>query len=153
MKATELLGNDLMIFVGGKAIALATSHTLSLTAEMKSTSSKDTGNWAASIPGGKSWEMTSENVYSADADTTQASYATLVDKWLADERVEVHFGIPKNADAASEVPSTGWSLPDGSYKGYAYISSISANAPNGENATFSVTLTGTGKLSKIVPEE
>lgn len=36
-------GGDLMLFVGGKSIAYATSHTLSISAGTKETSSKDSG--------------------------------------------------------------------------------------------------------------
>ena len=40
-KRKPLKGKDLMIFVDGKAIALATSHTLTLNAETSDTASKD----------------------------------------------------------------------------------------------------------------
>ena len=36
-------GGDLMLFVGGKSIAYATSHTLSISADTKENSSKDSG--------------------------------------------------------------------------------------------------------------
>ena len=38
-----LKGKDFMAFVGGKAIALSTSHTLTLNAETSDISSKDSG--------------------------------------------------------------------------------------------------------------
>ena len=36
-------GGDLMLFVNGKSIGFATSHTLSISAETKETTSKDSG--------------------------------------------------------------------------------------------------------------
>ena len=36
-------GGDLMLFVGGKSIGYATNHTLSINADTKETSTKDSG--------------------------------------------------------------------------------------------------------------
>lgn len=45
MKANAVLGKDFMLFVGGKALALATSCKLSISAETIDTQSKDSGIW------------------------------------------------------------------------------------------------------------
>ena len=45
MSAKQVLGKDLMLFIGGKAIALATSCKLGLSAETIDTQSKDSGMW------------------------------------------------------------------------------------------------------------
>ena len=44
-KAKSVLGKDLMLFIDGKAIALATSCKLGLSAETIDTQSKDSGIW------------------------------------------------------------------------------------------------------------
>lgn len=44
-KAKAVLGKDFMLFVGGKALALATSCKLSISAETIDTQSKDSGIW------------------------------------------------------------------------------------------------------------
>lgn len=44
-KAKQVLGKDLMLFVGGKAIALATSCKIGMSAETIDTQSKDSGIW------------------------------------------------------------------------------------------------------------
>ena len=44
-KAKQVLGKDLMLFVGGKAIALATSCKIGMSAETIDTQSKDGGIW------------------------------------------------------------------------------------------------------------
>lgn len=57
-KAKQVLGKDLMLFVGGKAIALATSCKIGMSAETIDTQSKDSGiwnekdikNWAGIVP-------------------------------------------------------------------------------------------------------
>ena len=52
-----------MLFVGGKSIAYATSHSLSISADTKETSSKDSGGkWQTSEVGTLSWTCSSENL-------------------------------------------------------------------------------------------
>lgn len=47
---TKIKGSDLMLFVAGKSVAYATSHTLSVSADTTDTSNKDEGGggWASS---------------------------------------------------------------------------------------------------------
>ena len=49
-KAKSVLGKDLMLFIDGKAIALATSCKLGLSAETIDTQSKDSGIWTEEQP-------------------------------------------------------------------------------------------------------
>ena len=44
-RAKQVLGKDLMLFVDGKAIALATSCKIAISAETIDTQSKDSGIW------------------------------------------------------------------------------------------------------------
>jgi len=56
-------GGDLMLFVNGKSIAFATNHTLSISADTKETSTKDSGGlWQTSEVGMLSWSCSSENL-------------------------------------------------------------------------------------------
>lgn len=60
-------GSDLMVFVGGKSIALATSHTLSITADSSELEHKDTEGDFADVQINKmSWEATTENLCSVN---------------------------------------------------------------------------------------
>lgn len=47
------------------------------------------------------------------------------------------------------MPADGWSLPAKPYKGKAVITSLELNAPDGDKATFSVSLDGTGALASV----
>ena len=61
-------GSDLMLFVEGKSIAYATNHTLTISADTKETSSKDSGGkWQTSEVGILSWTCSSENLYADEA--------------------------------------------------------------------------------------
>ena len=53
-------GNEMMLFLDGQSLALATSHTLTVTADTIDISTKDHGYWGASDIGNMSFEITSE---------------------------------------------------------------------------------------------
>lgn len=143
-KAKAVLGKDFMLFVNGKALALATSCKLSISTETIDTQSKDSGIWTEKDIKKLSWNGSSENLFSADEGIS--GYDTLVDLMLKRQPVEAKFGIPANADA-SEVPSGGWSLPAAFYSGKVLVTSLELNAPDGDKATFSATFEGTGALT------
>ena len=138
-------GDQLMLFVGGKSIAFATAHTLTLTTNTTDIASKDHGIYGAKDVSTITWEITTENLFA------ESDYATLVDSMLAGQPVDVVF-----ANAASWVKtgidnSTKTWTPDSAgtqLSGKALITSLTANANTGENATFSATFTGVGAISK-----
>ena len=49
---------------------------------------------------------------------------------------------------ANEMPEAGWTLAEGAYTGSAVITSLEANAPDGDKATLSISFEGTGPLAK-----
>ena len=118
-KVKSVLGKDLMLFVEAKALALATSCKLGLSAETIDTQSKDSGIWTEKDIKKLSWNASSENVFSADGNTD-----------------------------VNEMPEAGWTLAAGAYTGKAVITSLEANAPDGDKATFSISFEGTGPLAK-----
>lgn len=150
MKKQIIKGDDLMLFDDeGKSIAFATSHTLSISADAVETSSKDGGIWASNEVNKVNWEITSENLYTVDA------YDSLFDKMLAREPIKVYFGTKKENDPDKTVVDgdyDNWTGASGR-TGNVLITSLVANANTGENATFSVTLTGSGKITKctVIP--
>lgn len=138
--AQIIKGDDLMLFdAQGKSIAFATSHSLSINADAVDVSSKDSGIWKANEVNKLGWEITSENLYTADA------YDTLFSSMVSRTSLDVHFGLKKET---TDGTTTNWSKGAGTYTGKVFITSLTANANSGDNATFSVTLTGTGKISK-----
>jgi hypothetical protein len=71
----------------GKSYAYATNHTLTITAETTDISSKDHGIWGASEVAKYSWEITSENLFTAD------SYNALFDSMIDGTAITIRFGI------------------------------------------------------------
>lgn len=138
-------GDDLMLFDSeGKSIAFATSHTLTITANSSEINSKDHGQWGASEINKINWEISSENLYTTDA------YDSLFDKMIARNAITVYFTT--KAQTGTGTVADGdypyWTKSATAYKGKVFITSLTANAATGENATFSCTLTGTGKIER-----
>lgn len=147
-------GSDLMLFVGGKSIGFATSHTLSISADTKETSSKDSGGkWQTSEVGVLSWTASSENLCADKAEGV--GYDELFAMMIARKPVTGVFALEGNSTDLAEnkldAVKTGGRTPkakDG-YTGQMLITSLEKNAPNGENATFTVQFTGVGALTKV----
>ena len=151
---TIIKGDELMIFVGGSAIAYATSHTLSLTGNTIDISSKDHGFWGASDVGNLTWEATTENLYTEDG------FDGLFNAYLAKTPVTIVFGYASNYNVngllLGETAGTGDTRPSAwtaannkGYQGSAVITSLTVNANTGENATFSCTFTGKGAIINL----
>ncbi len=140
-------GKDLMIFIGGKATAMATSHSLQFDAETDDTSSKDDPLAKNPIVISTSWSATTEALIPAEETFSGDSFDELYTKFIAGDPVTVIIGIPAN-NATTGVPSTGWTVPTKKYyEGSALITSLSRNDPNDSNSTMSISLTGKGQLT------
>lgn len=139
-----LTGDELMVFKGGKSIAFATSHSLSLSGNSLDIASKDHGFWGASKVGKLTWEVTSENLY------TQDGFDDLYDSYIARTEITLVWGKPSDYDANGIVGTAeSWTAPASAYyTGNAVITSLSVNAATGDNATYSVTFTGVGPFEK-----
>jgi predicted secreted protein len=151
-----LKGTDLMVFVkvgtAFKSIAYATNHTLNLASTSASVSTKDSGGgvWDEAVVQKLNWTMSSENLYSNDGqgvvfDDLFALYANRT-------KVTVVFALEDDyLSPPTTVPTGGWTPIDSPrYEGTAYISSITVNAPNADNASLSVELQGIGALTQTV---
>ena len=146
-KANVVAGKDLMIFVNGEPTALATSHSLSITAETCEAASKDDGAWGSATVTKLSWEGSTEALVSMDeiANSFDAMYEAMMTR----QPVDIVRGRPTNA-TDDGVPEEGWTAPTTKmYKGKALITSLQRNDPNGDNSTMTVTFTGVGKLERV----
>lgn len=158
MKAIK--GAYLMAFVkvadAVKAIAMAKSHTLKVSTDTKETTSKDSGGKFQEVEAGiTSWEATSENAYTLQGDENPGlTYDDLLDLQLAQTPVTLVLGMASQHQGATpvdNVPSSGWTPGTGCRTGEAIITSLELNMPNNDKASFTVTFTGTGPLTKYTP--
>lgn len=146
---SKIQGGDMMLFIDGKSIAYATSHTLEINGETTDTSNKDEGggDWASSEVSILSWQASSENLYSVDGEGDK--FEDLFDLMVAKTPITAVFA--KKSQTATDVPTGGWTAGTPKYGGKLVITNLSLNAPNGEYATFTAQFQGVGALTKVTP--
>lgn len=148
-------GSDIMLFVydstaaSYKSIAHASSHSLSISADVETIDTKDTGKWGMNEVNKINWEIQCDHFYTSDG------YETFFDLMMAGQPIKVAFGLKKettpetvnvDADGNWTTDKTVSPLP---YVGNAIITSLDWTADAGSKSTFSATLQGQGELNKI----
>lgn len=145
MENNYIFGEELQLFLDGKSIAKAKTHTLTITSDTIDVSSKDDGFYGASIPGKINWEIAAENIY------TEKAFDELYAKAQARQVFEVVFGRVANYNAEGLGENTNWT-PDSAkhttYTGKVTLTNMTLNANNGEVTSFSATLKGVGALKQ-----
>lgn len=129
-------GTDLRVYIGTKKIINETTCSIELSTAMIETSSKDSGAWATSIPGRKSWSISATVQLDYADGGSDYTYDELLTAWLDQTALTVTF---KTATVASTTLT-----------GTAYIESKPVQAGDQEIATVEITLRGTGALTKDV---
>ena len=151
-------GGDLMLFIDvngtKKSIAFATNHTISISADTKETSTKDSGGlWQTSEVNMLSWTCSSENLIGDPM--AGIGYDDLFDIMVSRKPVTGVFALEGDSTNYMEgklgaAPAAGWKpKTDDGYTGQMVITNLEKNAQNGENATFKVDFTGIGELTKV----
>ena len=136
-------GQNLRILIGGKCVAFATSCTVHVSVNLEESSTKDsTNNFVEQTPTNISWDMSCDALYSVDADATGVNGVDSLDTVLAQQRVQVQF--EQTTGDKNRVPVSGAAV----YSGYAWVNDISINAPNRQNTSYTLQLTGDGELAK-----
>lgn len=143
---SKVKGGDMMLFLGGKSIAYATSHSLEITGETTDTSNKDEGggDWSSQEVNILSWSASSENLYSEDG--AGDNFDDLFDLMIAKTPIDAVFA--KKSETVTDVPAEGWTSKKPTYEGKVVITSLSLNAPNGEYASYTAQFQGVGALTK-----
>jgi TP901-1 family phage major tail protein len=130
-------GTDLGVYDGGTLIALSTTCTMTLNRDMRDTSNKDSAGWKTGLPGQKSWTISTEGLYNP---SSTKGMITLFNAWTLGTVLTI---------TVKEAGTPG--TQDYYWSGTAYVTSLSANAPNEGNVTFSCTLQGTGAWAMTDP--
>jgi len=149
--ATGLMnGTDLIIRVGTAdtnelPVASATTCSLELSMDEIDQSNKSSGGWKAIMGGQRSWSVSAEALYQNEAVAASKDYTDFwnhiaqatADGALARTPVYVEFAHANGTAADSNVY----------YSGYAYVTSLSVNGGTEDQASYSISLTGTGILA------
>ena len=144
-------GKALMLRVGGKTIALATSCSVNTTTQIIDNRTKDDANGPAGEFDFVDWSASSENILGANENVTaEMVYDELLAAQLSGTKLEVSMSLVLDPNGA--IPTEGWQKDSTNnkvikpYGGLALVESIALNAPATGEATVSVNFKAVGPL-------
>lgn len=137
-------GGDIMLFIEDAPLAFSTSAKLDISLKTRDIGSKDSGNWDEKAAAKMSWTASTDALMTDSGLVgTTNTIDELYTAMIARTAVDVVF-----ATATGTSPSWTPSAVAGKKKftGTGFITSLSLNAADGDNATYSVSIEGTGAL-------
>ena len=136
-------GQNLRVMVGGKCIAMATSCTFHVSAQLEDSSTKDSvGDFQEQEVTGLSWDAQTESLVTledngSNGELPQDLLSIMINKTKVTLTFDTTAGTNNRVGQNSVIKKTG----------QAYITDMSVQAANRQNSTLSVQFTGTGPLS------
>ena len=140
---STIKGQNLRIFVGGKCVAMATSCTFHVSAQLEDSSTKDSvGDWQEQEVTGLSWDAQTDSLVTLEDNGTngelpQDLLGLIINKTKVTLTFDQTAGTNNRVGQNSAIKRTG----------EAYVTDVTITAQNRQNSTFSAKLTGTGPLS------
>lgn len=139
-----ILGDDMFLYItdetSDKVVAFATSCQIQVDGETIDTSNKMSGRWNSNLAGKNGYTITADALYTQT--TGHFSFDDLMEKMIAGGAIGWKVG--KATDSTDFALDT--SKPY--YSGEAFVTSLSLSAGNNEIASCSITLTGSGAITK-----
>ena len=136
-------GQNLRVMVGGKCIAMATSCTFHVSAQLQDSSTKDSvGDFQEQEVTGLSWDAQTESLVTledngSNGELPQDLLSLMINKTKVTLTFDQTAGANNRVGQNSAIKKTG----------EAYINDINITAQNRPNSTISVQFSGTGPLS------
>ncbi len=136
-------GQNLRVMVGGKCIAMATSCTFHVSAQLEDSSTKDSvGDFQEQEVAGLSWDAQTESLVTledngSNGELPQDLLSLMINKTKVTLTFDQTAGTNNRVGQNSVIKKTG----------DAYITDMSVQAANRQNSTLSVQFTGTGPLA------
>lgn len=143
----DIYRGELFVFVGDQPIAFASSATLEVTTEEIDISNKMMGDWSGSLPGKKSYTVSSESLVTRKEGAM--SYDTLLAKQIAGETLSFYFGEASSADKDNFGGTFTQDKSKINYTGEVMITSMSISSEAGQIAKCSSNFKGIGGLSQV----
>lgn len=136
-------GQNLRVMVGDKCIAMATSCTFHIAAQLEDSSTKDsTGDWQEQEVVGLSWDASTDSLVTlVDNGSNGELPADLMSLIINKTKVTLTFD-----QTAGTNNRTGQNAAI-KRSGEAYLTDYSVNAPNRQNSTLTCQFQGTGALA------
>ena len=137
MAGEKVISGNLRLNVDGKEIFHATDCSLSMTREFKERATKDTTG-TERAKGTKSWTASFNGLAVYAGGTTSQDFASLFDLYDddTDTPIDVEF-VPSEPDA------------EYTFVGQGFIDSLDGNFPNDEDGTISLSIVGSGAMTKV----
>ena len=136
-------GQNLRVMVGGKCIAMATSCTFHISAQVESASTKDDANdFEVNEVMGLSWDASTDSLVTLTDNGVNGELPTdllslIINKTLVTLTFDQTAGTNNRTGQNSAIKRSG----------SAYLTDYSLNAQNRQNSTLSCQFTGSGPLS------
>lgn len=131
-------GQNLRIFIGTKCIAAATECSYHVGTTLEEASTKDsTGDWQEQTCTGKNWDCSASALV---VDDTTA---------LTDAEILAMIGTEVNVKFDKTSGDKNRTAAGTAVGGKAIVSDFQLNAPNRQNQTYSIRLTGTGPFGTV----
>ena len=136
-------GQNLRVMVGGKCIAMATSCTFHVSAQLEDSSTKDSvGDFQEQEVTGLSWDAQTESLVTLEDNGTNGELPQdILSLMINKTKVTLTFyqtaGANNRIGQNSAIKKTG----------QAYVTDVNISAQNRQNSTCTVQFTGTGALS------
>ena len=136
-------GQNLRVMVGGKCIAMATSCTFHISAQVESASTKDDANdFQVNEVVGLSWDAQTDSLVTLTDNGTNGELPTdllslIINKTVVTLTFDETAGTNNRTGQNSAIKRSG----------SAYLTDYSLSAQNRQNSTLSCQFTGTGPLS------
>ena len=142
---STIKGQNLRVMVGGKCIAMATSCTFHVSAQMEDSSTKDsTGDWQEQSVVGLSWDAQTDSLVTltdngSNGELPQDLLSLIINKTA----VTLTFDQTTGTNNRTSVSPTSAIKKSGQ----AFVTDVNITAQNRQNSTISVQFQGTGPLS------
>jgi hypothetical protein len=136
-------GQNLRVMVGGKCIAMATSCTFHISAQVESASTKDDANdFEVNEVTGLSWDAQTDSLVTLTDNGVNGELPTDLMSLIIN-KTKVTLTFDQTAGANNRVGQNSAIKRSGD----AYLTDFSISAQNRQNSTLSCQFTGTGPLS------
>jgi len=143
MATSVLDGTDLILSVGGGALAYSTGCKITTSTETGERVTKEaaSGKWKEKYVKSFSESISADNVVCTDGSTEAPTYDQLKDLQLAGKPVEVTYSVRESDGRTGKTT--------GGYKGNFIITSLDLDGQAGDDAKCSIQLENCGKVTKV----
>ena len=132
-------GTKFGVYAAGTKIAYATAASISMNHNLRDTSTKESAGWREQMEGQRDWEVSVEGMLLfVDSSGGAISSLTADELYTNYIATRASFALKFSTEVTAELRWTGT----------AWMTSLSADAPNEDSTTWSATFSGTGALTQ-----